>query len=173
MVPKAFLSPSKDLLAVQQQGDRAVVDQAHLHHLAEAAGGDLEAVAGQGGGQVCVELFRHFRGRGASEGGAAALAAVAQDGELGDQQQFEAGIQEREVQQAAVLTGKDPEVGQFLGQKGHVGGAVVGRHSGQDQESRSDPGDSAAPIRTQASWTRCTTARIIAPVLSFEYFGFL
>ena len=43
------------------------------------------------------------------------------------------------MQQAAVA-GKDPEVGQLLRQVGHVGGAVVGRHSRQDQQANADPG---------------------------------
>ena len=43
------------------------------------------------------------------------------------------------MQQAAVPC-KDPQVGQFLGQIGHVIGAVVCRHPRQDQQARPDPG---------------------------------
>ena len=40
----------------------------------------------------------------------------------------------------ASVAGKDPQVRQLLRQKGYVFGAVIGRHSYQNQQADADPG---------------------------------
>ena len=40
----------------------------------------------------------------------------------------------------AAVAGKDPEVRELVCQEGHVGGAVIGRHSHQNQQAAADPG---------------------------------
>ena len=80
----------KRFLRIQQNGYRPVVAQADQHMGAEAAFGHVHAVAAQEGGYLLIQCFGLFGAGGLGEGGAAAVAGVAVEGELRYQQHFAA-----------------------------------------------------------------------------------
>jgi hypothetical protein len=87
----------KYFFAVQEQGDGPIIDKAHVHHLAKAAGGHLKAIAGHGPDQVFVKLFRGLGGGRGLKGGSPPLAAIPQKGELGNQEDLGLEVQERKM----------------------------------------------------------------------------
>src|SRR5688500_4234362 len=81
---------------VQEDRDGAVVDEIHFHHGAEAAGGDLgDAGGARLGDHRLVEALGLLRLEGVDEGRAPALARVAVEGELRDDEEAAAGLEQR------------------------------------------------------------------------------
>lgn len=103
-----------------------------LHICAEDTALGFEALCGEDCEEVLVEGFGFFGRGGSSEAGAAALAAIAVEGELRDAEHAAADVEERAVHLALVV-GKDAQVGALFGAEAQ-GLFVVARAEADEQE---------------------------------------
>lgn len=113
-------------VGVDDEGDRAVVDEGDGHHGAEAAAGD--GTAEGGGGEFekfFVEGNRNFGARGVVEGGARAFARAGDERELADDEKTAGGVAHGEVH-LALGVGENAECADFFGEPEGVGGGVGG-----------------------------------------------
>ena len=101
---------------------------------AEAAFGHVHAVAAQEGGYLLIQRFGLFGAGGLAEGGAAAVAGVAVEGELRYQQHFAAGVFHRQIEFAGFVF-KDAQVGDFVGDIAGVCLAVFAAHAKQHAQA--------------------------------------
>ena len=152
----------KDLLAIQEQGDRPVIDEAHVHHLAKAAGGHLQAIAGHGLDQVLIELLRGLRGGRGIKGGTPPLAAIPQDGELGYQEDLGLQVQERKMLRRP-SPAKTRRCASFCARKATSSGPSAAATPTRISRPAPILATSSSSTRTQASCTRSTTARMPYP----------
>src|SRR5713226_7589957 len=81
---QSAMVPLESFLRVEQQSNRAFVDDAQLHGGAEHALLDVDAAAAAESAEAVVERLGRFRRRRVDEGRPAPLARVAVQSELGD-----------------------------------------------------------------------------------------
>src|SRR5215208_898925 len=129
-LPRASLTPA---LRLQQQCDRTVVDERHLHVGAEGA-----ALGAEGRSHALIERLRVGRRRRVDEARPVALARVAVERELGDAQQLPADVPDRAVQLPLGVL-EDPQPLELAGQAIGLLGCIAGPHPEQHQQSRADP----------------------------------
>ena len=91
-------------------------------------------MAAQEGGYLLIQRFGLFGAGGLAEGGAAAVAGVAVEGELRYQQHFSAGVFHRQIKLAGFVF-KDAQVGDFVGDIAGVCLAVFAAHAKQHAQA--------------------------------------
>ena len=112
------------VLAVDGEGDGAVVDEGDFHVCAELAGFHrLAKLAFQCGDELFVQRDSDLRLGGAGEGGAVAFLGAGVKGELADHQHAAADLGERAVHQAIVVV-KDAQPGDLAAEPLDVLGGV-------------------------------------------------
>src|SRR5690606_2392894 len=90
------LACSRACALLDPQRHRTVVDEVDVHHGAEDAGGDGPAEGlRELRGEVAVEPLGLLGRGGVGEGGPRALADLAEEGELADDEGLAAGVEER------------------------------------------------------------------------------
>ena len=115
---------------VEDEGDRAVVDALDPHVGAEAAALHVGAEALELGADGVVERLAHRARRGGLPGGAAALAGVAVQRELADDQHGRADVA------GALLVAQEAQVPDLAGRPRDLGRAVVVGDAEVDEQSR-------------------------------------
>src|SRR5215467_10076967 len=75
---------SECLFGIEEDGDRAFIDELHGHHSLKDSGGDGDTEAAKRFAEFCVKLLREFRRRCGNEAGATLAARVAIKRELRD-----------------------------------------------------------------------------------------
>ena len=115
---------------VEDEGDRAVVDALDAHVGAEAAALHVGAEALELGADGVVERLAHRARRGGLPGGPAALARVAVQRELADDQHGRADVA------GALLVAQEAQVPDLAGRPRDLGRAVVVGDAEVDEESR-------------------------------------
>lgn len=158
---------SELLPAIEQQSNRAVIDEFHLHHGAEDSGGDLETSAPDAGGEVKVKTLGLGRVGRLGKAGPAPGAAVAQEGELAHHEHRAAGLRHVAVHLALVVL-EGAEVDDLLGEAVGVVVGVAPRHSQEDEPADADPSDAFALYLDRRSHHplqhRAHPARLLPPI---------
>ena len=131
------------LVRVHHQGQRSVVDGFHQHLGAELAGFGVDALFPAQGHELFIQGDGHLGPGGGQKVRAAALAAVAVQGELGYHQDFTVDGFQAPVH-LAVLVLEDPQSRQFVRQLHGLGLGVVMGDAQQDQEAGADAADGFA-----------------------------
>jgi len=121
-------------LEVENQRDRAFVDQLDAHRGAETTALDLDTEALQLEAQRLDQRLGDLRLRGPLEGGATAAIGAGEEGELGDEQQAAAGFGQRAVHPAALVV-EDAQAGELGGRPAHHLEVVPRRHADQSDET--------------------------------------
>src|SRR3990172_4562264 len=134
---------SSVLAAVQNDGDRSVIYQFHLHHGAELSLFDLNTGAPAERQEVLVESAGLIRRRRTDERRTPAAPRIGQQRELRDDECLAADRLERQVH-LALLVGEDSEPDNPVGDECRVLLAIVPRHSEQDDEAEPDSAHRAA-----------------------------
>ena len=119
------------LRKLDQKRHRAVVDELDLHHRPEDAALGLQAI-----GEALVERLGLLRSRGGDVGGAVALARVAVEGELADDEHL--ALRAQRLVHAAFGVGEDPQGRDLVGEPVAHGLIVVVRDAEQHDHARAD-----------------------------------
>src|SRR5262249_55067330 len=122
---------------IQEDRDRAVVDQLDLHVGLEAAGFAAHSSRANLFYEIFIELASLFGRRRGVERWPLALADVSVKGELRDRKNCATLIEDRAVH-LAVFIFKDPQADDFLGKIVGSGSAVGGADTEQDEEPRAN-----------------------------------
>src|SRR5882724_6534213 len=137
------MATSEELLRIEQQGHRALVDDADLHAGAEDALADLEPSRPETIAELRVERLRHFGARRVGESWPGPLPGVPEERELGHREHPAAGVEHRAVH-LPFLVLEDPQVGHLVGQPARVVLGIRLPDAHQDAESPPDAaGDGA------------------------------
>jgi len=143
-VPIAVLRLGGARSEVGDQGHGAVVHQRHPHGGAEAAGLDPEAAKAEPRHQRLEQRLRLLRRRGAVERRPAPAGERPGEGELRDQEELAPHRGKVEVHLARLVL-EDPQAGQLLFGRPHLGQAVPPLDPDQRQEPPADPADLLGP----------------------------
>ncbi len=122
-------------LRVKQQGYRAMVHQGYVHHGLKFAGGHGDLSGADFIDKLFVKICRICWWRGGGIGGASSLAAVAEQGELGNHQYLALCFKQGKVHQSMSII-EDAEVDDFFGQKHGVFLGIIFAYAEQDQKPR-------------------------------------
>jgi hypothetical protein len=136
-LPPASAAP---LRQVEQQGDRAVVDQLDLHLGAEAAAFDLAAAGAEPRDQQLDERPGALGRRRAGERRPASPLHRSEQRELRDDQQAAAGGGEVEIHPPLAVV-EQPQGGELLGRGLDLALAVAGLDADQHEQAAADGGD--------------------------------
>ncbi len=131
---KTALESSEELLRVEEDGDRAVVDEFDLHVLLKASGFAGESGSADLVDEVFVEWASNVRGSRRIKRRTLAAANVPEESELGNGQNAAADIANAEVHLSAFII-KHSQAGDFFGEVRGVGFGVRRRHAEQDEKS--------------------------------------
>ena len=97
------VSRTFEIVGVEDDSDRAVIDEVYVHHGAELSGGDLHTMLPEFGVENIIELFAEFGPGGFDETGATPFATVGVKGELGDGQDVANRVEDGAVHFAVVV----------------------------------------------------------------------
>jgi len=129
-------------MGIQKNGDRAGICQGNVHHGLKNAGLDCDCALPAEVDELVVQLARQLGRCRLVPGGAAAFAAVAVQGELGDDQQLAADIDERTVHHPVRII----EDAQMQDLFHHPGKILVGVAAVDAQEDDQPFGDGAGDL---------------------------
>ena len=131
------MPPIHQLHGVENEGHGAVVDGLHLHIRTEAAMLGLEAVLPADVQEFLVQGLAQLGTGGAHKAGAAALAAVAVEGELADHQHLTAHGLQAQVHLVIFIL-ENAQCQAFFGQAAAFGLGILGTDAQQDQKAPAD-----------------------------------
>src|SRR6266487_2309763 len=137
---RTSLESLESFAAIQQQRDRAVVDERYLHHRLKLASLRRDAVAPQLANDVFVQRPGYVRRRGLVEGRAAALPAIARERELRDHEDCASHVLNRQVDMPGRV-GRIFEDAQFANLAGDVvdiGRPIALFDADEDQQPSAD-----------------------------------
>lgn len=126
--------PLKHFSAVEQNRNRAVVDELDLHVGLKDSRGDVNTGPAQLIDHQLIELLPLPCPGGGDEGWPAAFAGIAQQCELADGEDRATGFGQVEVH-LPVCVGENPQAANLVRQPAGVLGRVVGRDTDQDDQS--------------------------------------
>ena len=132
-----------ELIRVHDKGQGPIVDGLHQHLRAELAGFGVNTLFPAQGHEFFIQGNGHLGPGGSQKFRAAALAAVAVQGELGDHQNFTVDRVQAAVH-LAVLILENAQACQLVGQLHGLGLGVVMGDAQQDEEAGSDLADGFA-----------------------------
>jgi PAS domain S-box-containing protein len=129
---------SCEIFAVQGNCKRSVVVDFDEHHGSKLSGfHPADTFLAQAIGEIVHQRGSEVGLGSMNKAGPSALAAVSVERELGDDQGLSANIQDRKVG-LALGVGKDPQIGDFVGQPVGFGPPIVVTRSDQNDETRAD-----------------------------------
>ena len=127
----------KEFFAVEQKGDRPIIDQFHCHPGLKFTRGNGNIVLLEIGNKALIEFLCLLGFGGIGKGWPASFAAVAEEGELRDHQYLTPDIKQREIESFLVIL-EDPQLGDLGSQVVRVLLLVLLSHSEEDEQSPLD-----------------------------------
>src|SRR5687768_8487557 len=121
--------------AVDQDGHWTIVDELDAHHGLELAGGHRQGNCPQFSHEIFVERTRQVGWSGGIERRASALAHVAVQRELRDDQNRTASVEHRAVHQLSTLALEQPRIADLGGNVAHVVGGIVPAEAEQHEQA--------------------------------------
>jgi len=130
----------KRLAAVEQEGDRAVIDQFDLHRSSKDPGGDLQAGGSQDVGHAQVEPFGVSRLGRRREAWPPAGPTIGEQSELARHQHTSSNFRDALIHFSGVIL-EGPKLGDLVGHPGRVVVVVLAGDSQQGEPTETDPAD--------------------------------
>ena len=128
---------------VDHDRDGPSVDERHIHHRAEHAGGRRDAGAAKPFHVAGDQWFSQLGGGGTREAGTSPAPHVGQERELGHDERTAADLHHRSVH-AASIVGEDAQSDRFVGEHVDVALGVIVGDSEEDQHARLNRADDVA-----------------------------